>query len=146
MMKVLEVAEAKEGRLMELDVRNAGMSQESVEDCKDINRRLYQVLIACTKGEAKNYVGSQSGLTSRRPKTLQSARNTVQTWKQDVAEFEMKYFKKVDEDAKNLVIEVNHGQKHCSEKQVCSEEGRSTYTRACVQPSSTIWMTKCQCQ
>ena len=32
MMKVMEVA--KEGRLMELDVRNAGMSQETVEDLK----------------------------------------------------------------------------------------------------------------
>ena len=56
MMKFMEVAEAKEGRLLELDVRNAGMSQETVGDVNDMERRLYQVLIACTKGEAKNYV------------------------------------------------------------------------------------------
>ena len=33
-MIVMEVAEAKECRLMELDNRNAGMSQETLEDFK----------------------------------------------------------------------------------------------------------------
>ena len=56
MVKVMDVAEAKEGRLMELDIRNAGMSQETVDDFKDMDRRLYQVFISCTKGEAKNHV------------------------------------------------------------------------------------------
>ena len=56
MMKVMEVAEAKEGRLLELDVRDAGMSQVTVGDVKDMEWTLYQELIACTKGEAKNYV------------------------------------------------------------------------------------------
>ena len=37
-MKVMDVAEAKEGRLMELDIRNAGMSQETVDDFKDMDR------------------------------------------------------------------------------------------------------------
>ena len=32
MMNVMTVAEAKEGRLMELDSRSAGMSQETVDD------------------------------------------------------------------------------------------------------------------
>ena len=47
---------------------------------------------------------SQSGLTSTRPKTLQNARNTMQTWEQEVAEFEMKYAKKDDEDAQILAL------------------------------------------
>ena len=33
---------------------------------------------------------SQSGLTWARPKTLQSPRNIMQTWEQDVGEFDMK--------------------------------------------------------
>ena len=41
---------------MEMDVRNAGMSQETVDDFEEMDRRLYQVLISCTKGRAKNYV------------------------------------------------------------------------------------------
>ena len=40
MMKVMGVAEAKEGRLMELDIKNAGMSQETVDDFKEMDRRL----------------------------------------------------------------------------------------------------------
>ena len=54
-MKVMEVEETKEGRLVELDVMNAGMHQETMH-CKEMDRRLYQKLIACTKGEAKKYV------------------------------------------------------------------------------------------
>ena len=41
---------------MELDIRNAGMSQETVDDFKEMDMRLYQVLISCTTGEAKNDV------------------------------------------------------------------------------------------
>ena len=37
----------------------------------------------------------QSGLASRRPKGLQNARNIMQIWEQEVAEFEMQYSKKV---------------------------------------------------
>ena len=48
--------EEKEGRLMELDIRNAGTSQETVDDFKEMDRRLYQVLFSSTKGESKNYV------------------------------------------------------------------------------------------
>ena len=55
-MKVMDVAEAKEGRLLKLDDRNAGITQETVEDFKDMDRRLHLVHIACTKGQAKNYV------------------------------------------------------------------------------------------
>ena len=46
----------KKAGLMELDIRNAGMSQETVDDTKEMDRRLYQVLISGTKGEAKNHV------------------------------------------------------------------------------------------
>ena len=40
MMKVMDVARAKEGRLMKLDFRNAGMSQEMVDHFKVKGRRL----------------------------------------------------------------------------------------------------------
>ena len=56
MVKVMDVAQAKEGRLMELDSKKTGISQETVDDFKDMDRRLFQVLISCTKGEAKNCV------------------------------------------------------------------------------------------
>ena len=57
-MKVMEVTEANEGRLIKLDVRSAGMSQETVDDFKEIYRRPSQMLVPCTKGEAKNCVGN----------------------------------------------------------------------------------------
>ena len=47
---------------------------------------------------------SQSGPTSARAKTLQNARNIMHTWEEEVAEFEMKYVKKVDEEAKILAL------------------------------------------
>ena len=56
MVKVMDVAQAKEGRLMELDIKKTGISQETVDDFRDIDRRLFQVLISCTEGEAKNCV------------------------------------------------------------------------------------------
>ena len=43
-------------------------------------------------------------VTSSRLRTLQSAGNIMQTWEQEVAKFEMKYAKKVDEDAKILAL------------------------------------------
>ena len=60
------------------------------------------MLIACTKGEAKNYVCNpeRSGFcrqvcpTFARLKTLQNARIFMQTWEQEVADFEMKYAEK----------------------------------------------------
>ena len=47
---------------------------------------------------------SQSGVASSRSKTLQSARNNMLTWEQEVAEFELKCAKKVDENAKILAL------------------------------------------
>ena len=71
MMKVMDVAEASEGRLMELDVRNAGMSQQTVDDFKETDRKLYQVLISFTKGEANYYVCNpeRSGFKAWKPST-----------------------------------------------------------------------------
>ena len=46
MLRVMELAGTKEP---EADVRSAAMSKEK-------DRRLYQLLVACTRGEAKNYV------------------------------------------------------------------------------------------
>ena len=48
--------------------------------------------------------GADGLLHTPRPRTLQSARTIMQTWEQEVAEFEMKYAKKVDEDAKILAL------------------------------------------
>ena len=48
-MMVMEVAEANEGRLMELDVKNAGMSQDTVDYFKEMDKRLYQVLMTCKR-------------------------------------------------------------------------------------------------
>ena len=137
MLKVMELAETKEGRITEADVRNTGMSEDTI---KEMDRRLYQLLVACTKGEARNYVCntersgfkackqmvshfdprtgsdrsvaysrvtnpvSPSGITPTRPKTLQASRTTMQAWEQEVAEFEFKYAKRVDEDAKILAL------------------------------------------
>ena len=40
MLKVMEFAETKEGRITEADVRNAGMSQDTISDFKEMDRRL----------------------------------------------------------------------------------------------------------
>ena len=56
MLKVMEMAERKEGRITQADVRNAVMSQDVISDLTEMDRRLYQLLVACTNGEAKNYV------------------------------------------------------------------------------------------
>ena len=47
---------------------------------------------------------SQSGLTSSRTKALQSARNIMQTWEQEVAESEMKYAENGGEGAKIFAL------------------------------------------
>ena len=47
---------------------------------------------------------SQSRLASSRPKTPHSARNIMQTREQEVAQFERKCAKNVDEDAKILAL------------------------------------------
>ena len=53
MMTVMDVAETKEGRLMELDIRNARMSQETVEAFKEMDRRLYQMLNLMHQGRSE---------------------------------------------------------------------------------------------
>ena len=47
---------------------------------------------------------SPSGIRPKRSKTLQASRTTMQAWRQKVAEFEIKYAKRVDEDAKILAL------------------------------------------
>ena len=37
-MRVMDVADLKEGRLMELDIRNSGMSQKTVNDFKEVGQ------------------------------------------------------------------------------------------------------------
>ena len=48
-LKALELAEAKEGGLTEMDVSIAGMSQEAVDNLEEMDKRLYQFLVAYTK-------------------------------------------------------------------------------------------------
>ena len=55
-----------------------------------------------------------------------------------MAEFEMKFAEKVDEDAKILALKSI-----MSETQAYSGEDLSTLMRTCAQPSSTSWVTKC---
>ena len=109
MVKVMDVAEAKESIMMDLDIRSAGMSQETVDDFKrngqeavhfmppkEKRRTTYATLKDLVKAwkqlvsdfdprtSADRSVAcarvSQSGLTSSRPKTLQSARNIKQAY------------------------------------------------------------------
>ena len=68
------LAETKEGRITEADVRNTGMSQDTINDLKEMDRTLYQLLVACTKGEAKNYVNTE--------------RSGFKAWKQMVSHFD----------------------------------------------------------
>ena len=56
MLKVLEIAEAEQGRIAAVNVRNGGLNQEAVDDFKEMDRPLYQLLVVCRKGAAKNYV------------------------------------------------------------------------------------------
>ena len=60
---------------MELDIKNAGISQETVDNVKEMDRRLCQVLMSCTKGEAKNYVCNPE-------------RSGFKAWKQMVGHFD----------------------------------------------------------
>ena len=72
---------------------------------------------------------SQNGLT---------ASSIMQTGEQEMAEFEMKFAEKVDEDAKILALKSI-----MSETQAYSGEDLSTLMRTCAQLSSTSWVTKC---
>ena len=59
MMKVMDVAEEKEGRL------NGVGQQECRNATRKTDRRLYQALISCTTGEAKNHVCDLDGQSLR---------------------------------------------------------------------------------
>ena len=57
------------------ELENAGMSQGTVDDFKEMDKRLYQVLISCTKGEAKNHVCNLE-------------RSEFKSWRQIVSHFD----------------------------------------------------------
>ena len=71
MMDVMEAAEAKQGRLMELDVTNAGMCQKTVDDFQEMDRRLYQVLC-------------MHQLRGEEPRHCNPERSDFKAWKQMV--------------------------------------------------------------
>ena len=75
MLKVMELVETKEGRMTEADVRNAGMSQDTISDLKEMDQWLYQLFVACTKGEAQNCVSNTEG-------------SGFKAWKQTVSHFD----------------------------------------------------------
>ena len=65
---MLEIAEAKEDRVAEADVRRRGLARETVDDFKEMDRILYQLLVTCMTGEAQNYVckSERSGCTAEK--------------------------------------------------------------------------------
>ena len=116
MMKAMEVAEAEEGRLLELDVRNVTRNRKTSKtwrgDCTRCSlhaprekRKTTSATVERSGSKARKqmvshldprtgadrsvaharatHAVSQSGLTSARPKTLQSARNTLQAWEKE---------------------------------------------------------------
>ena len=106
MTKDMDVAEAKEGRLMELDIRNARMSQEKVDALKRNGQetvpsahfhapREKRRTTSATLKDQDSRPGSESSVTSIRGRVQTGLLPTP-------AEFEMKWAKKVGEDAKIL--------------------------------------------
>ena len=126
MMRVMDVGDAKEGRLKEVDIKNCRNVTRKVDDVKEMDTRRTRCTFHAPKEERRatyatlkdprtgadrsvayarvTRVVSQHRLTSSRLKTLKSARNIMQTWEHEVAEFEMKLGKKVEEDAKILTL------------------------------------------
>ena len=49
MLQVLETAEAEEGRIAKANVRIRGLNQETVDDFKEMDRHLYQLLLVRRK-------------------------------------------------------------------------------------------------
>ena len=49
MLKVLEIAEAEQGHTAAVNVRDGGLNLETVDDFKEMDRRLYQLLVVCRK-------------------------------------------------------------------------------------------------
>ena len=75
---------------------------------------------------------SPSGITPTRPKTLQASRTTMQAWEQEVAEFEIKYAKRVDEDAKILALksimpETLFGESRCVPREIIQYLRRTSH-------------------
>ena len=58
MIKVVEMAETMEEKITERHLQDAGAKQMVIDDFKEMDRRLWQMLIMSTKGEAKNFVSN----------------------------------------------------------------------------------------
>ena len=118
-LRAMEFAETRKGRITEDDVRIAGMSRDAMsEGCTSFSSRArkekQRTMSATQRGEVSKpgnrwsvtgadrsvaysrvtHLVSPSGMTPTRPKALQAARTTMQSWTQEVAEFEIKYAKK----------------------------------------------------
>ena len=63
------------------DVRSGGVNQETVDDAKEMDRRLFQlqeqVQIELLRARVTHLL-SMCGLTSTRPRSLRNARSTMQ--------------------------------------------------------------------
>ena len=106
MLEVLDTAEAKEGRVAEADIGNGGLHQDAVDAMYVMDRRLCQLLVACTKGGLEE-LRVQSGMVwvqgtgangqSIRPKVrcrqIRGAKREEHhaDVEKEVAEFETKY-------------------------------------------------------
>ena len=73
----MKIAETIEGRITEADVRSAGMRQDATSDLREMDPRLYQLLVACTKGDACNT--ERSGFKAWKSWSVTSIRERVQT-------------------------------------------------------------------
>ena len=133
MLKALELAEAKEGRMTRRNESRSGGrlrrdGQTSVPASPGVHERRGKALRLQSgeiwvqgveangqslppKNRCRSFAWlthpvSASGLTSTRPRILQNARSTMpmQAWEQEVAEFEGMYAKRIDEDAKILAL------------------------------------------
>ena len=66
MLKVMEVAESREGRHTELDVRNAGTSPETVDDVRELDRRLASAHCFARKEKRRTTFATLKDLDSKR--------------------------------------------------------------------------------
>ena len=80
------------------------MSQDAVSDLKETDRRLYQLLVACTTGEAKNHV-------------CNTDRSGLKAWKQMASHFDPR----TDADGSVAYSRVTHS---------VSPSGRTTRPKA----------------
>ena len=74
MLKVAEIVESREGRLAEMEVKNAGMSQDTVDDFTEVD------LILVTSARCMHRGSGTEWFDIHKTKTLQNDRISAQRW------------------------------------------------------------------